>query len=294
MIDWLTWLIFKCFVEARRTLLNGFYKWRRSRLVWYENLASMLLCIHVWSLFMSFAWHGCLVIVTRFADLAFDLIIGWFACHIVHKTLHWNILKHCMKHWRDVGRRTNTSSITIPMNQINQWFVNLTDRTFASYLSEPRCKHIQNLTLQPRLRMIARTSFWWLGALTEPMTFEVSQREWEGVHFIVDDVYQWHASKYSIMILFICSRKSGRGEWQKGHECLPGFYKRALGAMWLSVDLLWAACHWNWSVERCANCLLGPRQIPWLHSNSIWCSRALGESCRHLRAVAGQWKGRKP
>ena len=38
--------------------------------------------------------------------------------------------------------------------------------------------------------MIARTSFWWLGALTEPMTFEVSQREWEGVHFIVDDVYQ--------------------------------------------------------------------------------------------------------
>ena len=27
-------------------------------------------------------------------------------------------------------------------------------------------------------------------ALTEPMTFEVSQREWEGVHFIVDDVYQ--------------------------------------------------------------------------------------------------------
>ena len=76
------------------------------------------------------------------------------------------------------------------MNQINQRFVNLTDRTFACYLSEPRCKHIQNLTLQPCLRMIARTSFWWLGALTEPMTFEVSQREWEGVHFIVDDVYQ--------------------------------------------------------------------------------------------------------
>ena len=94
--------------------------------------------------------------------------------------------------------------------------------------------------------------------------------------------------------LFICSGKSGRGDWQKGHECLPGFYKRALGTLLLSVGLLWAACHWNCSVERCANCLLGPRQIPWLHSNSIWCSRALGESCRHLRAVAGQWKGRKP